>query len=80
MYVVLREGEVSFYAPDLSRYVAGGRIEPAWAPVFYNPAMANNRSVSVIVVRAYLNLIGLSQPGPRSSTTQPWPTTGASQS
>jgi len=58
MYVVLREGEVSFYAPDLSRYVAGGRIEPAWAPVFYNPAMANNRSVSVIVVRAYLNLIG----------------------
>ncbi|MGC9225989.1 50S ribosomal protein L11 methyltransferase [Caldivirga sp.] len=58
MYVIQREGAVSFYAPDLSRYIAGGRIEPAWAPVFYNPAMANNRSVSVIVVRAYLRLLG----------------------
>ncbi|ABW02136.1 50S ribosomal protein L11 methyltransferase [Caldivirga maquilingensis] len=58
MYVIQREGAVSFYAPDLSKYIAGGRIEPAWAPVFYNPAMANNRSISVIIVRAYLRLLG----------------------
>lgn len=58
MYVIQREGAVSFYAPDLSKYIAGGRIEPAWAPVFYNPAMVNNRSVSVIIVRAYLRLLG----------------------
>lgn len=57
MYVIQREGAVSFYAPDLSKYIAGGRIEPAWAPVFYNPAMVNNRSISVIIVRAYLRLL-----------------------
>lgn len=58
MYVIRREGDVNFYAPDLSKYIAGGRIEPAWAPVFYNPAMINNRTISVIVVRAYIKLMG----------------------
>ena len=53
-YVTYRECGVEFYAPDLSKYIAGGRVEPAWAPVFYNPAMVNNRTISVMVVRGYL--------------------------
>lgn len=58
-YILTREGSVEFYAPDLSKYISGGRVEPAWAPVFYNPAMANNRSISVIVARAYVRYFGI---------------------
>lgn len=49
----VEEGAVRLIVPDLSRYSVGGRVEPAWAPVFYNPKMANNRTMSVIAVSAY---------------------------
>lgn len=44
--VLRREGAVQFYAPDPQRY---GSIYSA--PVFYNPAMEKNRTLSVLLLR-----------------------------
>jgi len=47
------EGLVSVIAPDLEEYKVGRHVEPAWAPVFYNPRMSLSRDVGVAVVAAF---------------------------
>ncbi len=54
-----REGLVEVLAPDLDRYRVGRHLEPAWAPVFYNPRMRMSRDVGVAVVAAFARLRGL---------------------
>ncbi|AAL63614.1 N2,N2-dimethylguonasine tRNA methyltransferase [Pyrobaculum aerophilum str. IM2] len=46
--VLRREGGVKFYAPDPEKY--GGIYS---APVFYNPAMEKNRTLSTLLLKAY---------------------------
>ncbi len=53
---VYREGLVSIVAPDLEEYRVGRHVEPAWAPVFYNPRMIVSRDIGVAVVAAYARL------------------------
>ena len=48
------EGLVKIMAPDLDLYRVGKHVEPAWAPVFYNPRMALSRDIGVAVIAAYL--------------------------
>ncbi|WP_069807491.1 methyltransferase domain-containing protein [Vulcanisaeta thermophila] len=56
--VEVREGRALVLIPDLSRYMVSGRPEPAHAPVFYNPRMEVNRSVSVAILNAYMDYVG----------------------
>jgi len=55
--VEIAEGKIRLRIPDLS-YYGGERAEPAWAPVFYNPAMRVSRDLSVAIVEAYARLAG----------------------
>lgn len=48
-----REGQVSIYAPNLEKYKRGSHLEPAWAPVFYNPRMRLSRDISISLINAY---------------------------
>ncbi len=50
------EGKARLVVPNLSRYVEGRRLEPAWAPVFYNPKMVENRHLSVVAAEAFRRL------------------------
>ncbi len=56
----VREGLASVIVPDLTRYIVGNRPEPAHAPVFYNPRMEVNRSLSTAVISGYMNYVGRS--------------------
>ncbi|GAB6945522.1 tRNA (guanine-N1)-methyltransferase [Vulcanisaeta sp. JCM 14467] len=56
--VEVREGLASIIVPDLSKYVVGNRPEPAHAPVFYNPRMEVNRSLSIAIINGYVNYVG----------------------
>jgi len=56
--VEIEEGLAKLVVPDLSKYSTNGRVEPAWAPVFYNPHMSNNRAISIIAVSAYALFTG----------------------
>ncbi|ADY01530.1 tRNA (guanine-N(2)-)-methyltransferase [Vulcanisaeta moutnovskia 768-28] len=58
--VEIREGLVSIIVPDLSKYIVGNRPEPAHAPVFYNPRMEVNRSLSIAIINGYVNYTGKS--------------------
>ena len=53
------EGNASVLVPNPLRYMVGNRPEPARAPVFFNPAMSSNRSISIAIV---LSLIHISEP------------------
>ena len=53
----IKEGLAQLYIPDLSAYTIGKHIEPAWAPVFYNPRMKISRDIDVVLLQAYHNLI-----------------------
>jgi tRNA (guanine26-N2/guanine27-N2)-dimethyltransferase len=44
-----KEGKIRLLIPDPSEYSKGGRFDPSWAPVFYNPKMVMNRDISVLV-------------------------------
>jgi tRNA (guanine26-N2/guanine27-N2)-dimethyltransferase len=55
--VEVDEGKVKLLVPDLA-YYSGNRVEPAWAPVFYNPAMKVSRDISVAIVESYSQLEG----------------------
>jgi len=44
------EGKARILVPDLEEYKKGDFVDPAWAPVFYNPRMVFNRDLSVLVV------------------------------
>lgn len=53
-FTLVEEGMARLLVPDLSRYRRpDGQPEPAWAPVFYNPVMRDNRGLTVASVRAY---------------------------
>ncbi len=54
--VEIIEGVTRALVPNLEKYRIGRKIEPAHAPVFYNPAMEINRSISVLAVEAYARL------------------------
>ncbi len=54
--IEIKEGITRILVPNLERYKVGKKIEPAHAPVFYNPAMEINRSISVIALEAYSRL------------------------
>ncbi len=47
------EGKVAILAPDLEKYRRGKHLEPAWAPVFYNPRMRLSRDISVSLINAF---------------------------
>ncbi len=51
--VLVQEGLTKAYVPNLEKYRVGRKIEPAHAPVFYNPAMTLCRTFSIIVTEAY---------------------------
>jgi len=52
---VVSEGKIIAYIPDPKSLVISGRLEPAWLPVFYNPAMEFNRDLSVIILSVYID-------------------------
>ncbi len=54
--IEITEGITRVLVPNLERYRIGRKIEPAHAPVFYNPAMEINRSLSILAVEAYARL------------------------
>jgi tRNA (guanine26-N2/guanine27-N2)-dimethyltransferase len=49
------EGNASVLVPNPLRYMVGNRPEPARAPVFFNPAMSSNRSISIAIVQAFID-------------------------
>ena len=51
--IKLKEGLVTFFAPDVRFYSRGIFLEPAWAPVFYNPRMKLSRDIGVVIVEAF---------------------------
>lgn len=57
---LLQEGKIHFLAPDLRFYSKNEKIDPAWAPVFYNPAMKVSRDISVALIDAYAKNFGRS--------------------
>ncbi len=68
----IREGLVSVIVPDLSKYIVGNRPEPAHAPVFYNPRMEVNRSLSTAIINGfigYMNKAGITICEPLSGGT-----------
>jgi len=55
-YVIVEEGKARIKVPNPLKYLRPDRVyEPAWAPVFYNPAQTLNRDSSVLVLSALLN-------------------------
>lgn len=56
--VEVKEGLASIVVPDLRFYSRREKsVEPAWAPVFYNPLMRVSRDISVAIVAAYARLL-----------------------
>jgi len=50
--IEIREGKIRLKIPDI-RFYSGDKLEPAWAPIFYNPRMSVSRDISVALVEAY---------------------------
>jgi len=59
--VLIQEGLTKAYVPNLDKYRVGKKIEPAHAPVFYNPAMTLCRTFSMIVTEAYRRYFDLDE-------------------
>ena len=56
---LIEEGRARIIVPDLKAYAdAHGHVDPARAPVFYNPRMAANRDIAVLAAIAYSELTG----------------------
>jgi len=51
---IVKEGLAKIAIPDPSLYTNGKRVEPAWAPVFYNPRAELSRDLSVCFLAVYL--------------------------
>jgi len=50
-YVVINEGRAKILVPNPRKYLRDdGVVEPAWAPVFYNPYMAPNRTLTNLII------------------------------
>ncbi len=55
--IEIKEGLAKILVPDPSKYKRpNGVYEPAWAPVFYNPRMKENRDIAVLALATYLKL------------------------
>lgn len=53
---IIIEGKAKIIVPDPRRFMrSDGVFEPAWAPVFYNPRMKENRDIAVLVTATYFN-------------------------
>ncbi len=53
---IIIEGKARAIAPRQEFFLrSDGVYEPAWAPVFYNPVMEHNRSVTVLLLTALFN-------------------------
>ncbi len=51
-----REGRATLCLPDPELYKrADGVYEPAWAPVFYNPVMVENRDLAIALLHAVIS-------------------------
>lgn len=51
--IIVREGLAKLLVPNPSLYTRpDGRVEPAWMPVFYNPAAKLSRDITVLAARA----------------------------
>ncbi|MEO3993253.1 MAG: tRNA (guanine(10)-N(2))-dimethyltransferase [Desulfurococcaceae archaeon TW002] len=62
-YVVIEEGKARIKVPNPLKYLRPDMVyEPAWAPVFYNPAQTLNRDASVLVLSALLNTQSFEKP------------------
>ncbi|MEM4427427.1 MAG: 50S ribosomal protein L11 methyltransferase, partial [Zestosphaera sp.] len=62
-YVVIEEGKARIKVPNPLKYLRPDMVyEPAWAPVFYNPAQTLNRDVSVLVLSALLRTQDFERP------------------
>ncbi len=59
--VLIQEGLTKAYVPNIEKYKVGNKIEPAHAPVFYNPAMTLCRTFSIIVTEAYRRYFDLDE-------------------
>ncbi len=59
---VVREGRALIHVDGVEQAMAGGRLEPAWMPVFYNPAMILNRDLSVAALQAYIDSLAPHKP------------------
>ena len=59
--VEIREGSARILVPDPQSYKRGEEINPAWAPVFYNPRASPSRSIAVLFLRAYASLRNLKE-------------------
>ncbi len=59
---VVREGKALIHVDGIEDAYAGGRLEPAWMPVFYNPAMIPNRDISVAALQAYIDVYAPHRP------------------
>ncbi|MEM1509068.1 MAG: tRNA (guanine(26)-N(2))-dimethyltransferase [Thermofilaceae archaeon] len=46
------EGKIKLKVPDIKFY-SGEKLEPAWAPIFYNPRMRTARDIDVALIEAY---------------------------
>ncbi len=57
--VEIQEGITRVLVPNLEKYRVEKKIEPAHAPVFYNPAMEINRSISVLAIETYRRMFNL---------------------
>lgn len=56
---IILEGQVKVIVPKLSNYVTKpSDYAPSKAPVFYNPIMALNRDIAVLVLQTYQNILG----------------------
>ncbi len=56
---VVREGKALLYIDGIDEAIQpGGRLEPTWMRVFYNPAMTLNRDLSVVFLNYYANTAG----------------------
>lgn len=62
-YVIIEEGKARIKVPNPLKYLRSDRVyEPAWAPVFYNPAQTLNRDASVLVLSALLKTQDFERP------------------
>lgn len=58
-FEVINEGKARIVVPKRELYKRpDGIFEPAWAPVFYNPVMADNRTLTVLASRVYRETAG----------------------
>lgn len=62
-YVIISEGKAKVKIPNPLKYLRPDKVfEPAWAPVFYNPAQVLNRDVSVMVLKTLLKVQQFEKP------------------